>query len=338
MQIRQIDIAKQLNVTRMTVSKALRDHSDISHEMKEKVRGVAKELGYIPNRMASQLQNKKSHTIGVVIPDISNSFFSYTVHGIMDAAEHHGYDIIMAGSRESERVEKNNIFKLLSLQVDGILVAVSTHTTDREIFEIVKRTKTPLVFFDRSIKDAGFSCVGIDNVQAAFKLVSFVIQQGYTKIAHLGGYSDFSVAKMRCEGYRKALAENNIPVNNDWIIKEMFDRNSGYKGFKKLFSLENKPEVIFAANDIIAQGTYDAAREAGIRIPEDLGIVAFGHHEFATFLYPTLTVIDGSPKAVGQKALNLLVEEIGTSGKTIAQNVHLQAEIEINQSLRLKSQ
>lgn len=334
--VRQKDIAKILNVSRITVSKALRDAPDISTKMKKKVRKVADELGYIPHHHARTLHMNQTNTIGVVVPDVSNSFFSYVIHGIMDSAEKNGYHIILTVSREDPEIEQENIRTLLSMRVDGLLIAISRETVECEIFDTIKKFKTPMVFFDRTIEGIGFSSVGIDDFSAARNLIDYVIKSGYTKIAHLAGNQKIAIGRNRRAGFLEALRLNNISPKEDWIIEGDFERASGYKNTKKLLQDKERPEVIFTANDHIAFGAYKAIREAGLKIPEDIGIVAFGHAEFAEVISPTLTITDCPPVVLGRKAMDLLCSEIKDKEVARAQRVLLETRIIINESLKIK--
>ena len=308
--VKQQDIANILNVSRITVSKALRDYPDISSKMKKRVLDAAKDLGYVPDFTGRNLQGKKTFTIGVVIPDISNSFFSFAVHGIMDAAANLGYHIILTASREKAEIEKENILTLLSMRVDGLLVAISKETGDIKIFETAKKIGTPIVFFDRVIKNIGISCVGIDDRKAATQLVDYLIKSGYRKIAHLAGSLKVEIGRNRLDGYLDSLKKFDIPIREEWIIEGAFDDMSGYEGFKKLLKCRELPEVIFSVNDRAAQGAYRAMKEAGLSIPDDIGIAAFGHSKFADILSPSLTIINCPPDVLGQQALELLIKEI----------------------------
>jgi LacI family transcriptional regulator len=334
--ITQNDIAKILSVSRITISKALRDHPDISADTKEKVRQVAEELGYIPNLTAASLHTRKSGTIGVVVPDVTNSFFSYAIHGIMDFASKSGYHIILTISRENADIEKENIKNLLSLRVDGLLVAVSKETVDTSIYKTIKKIHIPLIFFDRTIEDIGFSSIGIDDTEASSKIMTFAIQQGYNKFAHLAGSYTTNIGKDRAEGYMTILKKHHLKINESWIIEGGFDRASGYSGFKKILTSGELPEVIFAANDRIAQGAYEAIREAGLKIPDDIGVIAHGHAEFAKILSPTLTIIHVSPEELGRQAMKLLATHISSNRSFKAKKIILNTELIINKSLLLK--
>ena len=308
--ITQKDIADKLGVTRITISKALSDSSDISLEMREKVKRIAQEMGYIPDYTARNLHRSMTSTIGVVVPDIANSFFSFAIDGIMDAAAKHGYHVMLTVSRENADIEKENIITLLAHRVDGLLIAVSKDTTDTAIYERVKRRNVPLVFFDRAIQGIGFSSVGIDDRTAASKLVAYAIECGYKNIAHLAGSQTISIGRERHIGYLETLKKYNIPIVEGWIVYGGFDKISGYNGCRKLLEQDRLPDVIFASNDRIAHGAYNAIKEAGLRIPDDIGVIALGHSEFAELLSPTLTIIDSSPEVLGQRAMEVLVDDM----------------------------
>jgi LacI family transcriptional regulator len=331
--IRQTDIAKILNVSRVTVSKALKGAPDISAEMKRKVRQTADELGYIPHYHASVLHSRTTKTIGVVVPDVANSFFSYTIHGIMDVAQRSGYHIILTVSRESAQLEKENILTLLSMRTDGILVAITKETVNTSVFETVRRTGTPLVFFDRALEALPFSSVGIDDRGEAKKLVEHLFSCGYRKIAHLSGSSLIAHGRDRRTGYLDVLREHHLPVHRRWIIAGGYERSDGYEGFKKLWSWPDKPEAVFMANDHIALGAYDAMSEMKIHVPRDVGVAAMGHREFAELLSPSLTIIHVAPDRLGEKAMDLLLYEIQNPGSK-KQKIMLPAELQVKESTR----
>ncbi len=336
MPVRQIDIAEKLGISRIAVSKALRDHSDISEEVKHKVRAAAADMGYVPNFTGRNLQAQKTFTIGVVVPDISNSFFSFAIHGIMDAAREYGYHIILAASRESAELERENIMTFLSMRVDGILIAVSSETPDLSVYKTVKKQRVPLVFFDRTIPQLDFSSVGIDDENAAFTLVDFCIQQGYTQIAHLAGTKSVDIGRKRYEGYVKALKNSGLPLKKEWVVWGGFDRASGRQSFEKLLRGGELPQMVYAVNDRCAQGAYEAVRQAGLKIPRDIGMVAFSHSQFADLLHPALTIIDSPPHILGEKALRILISEI--EKPQYPQKVVLGTKLKVNDSLVLKHQ
>jgi LacI family transcriptional regulator len=314
--ITQQDIADRLNVSRITVSKSLRDHPDISAGMKEKVKKAVEELGDSPNLIAKQLTLQKTFTLGIVIPDLENSFFSYMVDSIIDASTERNYHIILTVSREKEEHEKNNIMNLIGMRVDGLLVCVSQHTSDFKIFEYARKMKIPLVFFDRAIKGLGFSSVAFEDNAGALQALNQLISRGYINIAHFAGYSGTSIGRERCNGYREALVNNGIPIHEKWIIEGGYEIEDGIRAFEKLRETGKLPELIIAVNDRVALGAYKAIRKTGLKIPDDIGILGYGFSETAHLFSPTLSIINQDPRKMGRIAANLLIDEIqGISSK-----------------------
>jgi LacI family transcriptional regulator len=170
--------------------------------------------------------------------------------------------------------------------------------------------KIPIVFFDRAYDNLKFSKVIFNDKAGAVNSLNRIIQEGLTKIAHFAGYSTTSIGKERSEGYREALRNNKIPVREEWIIEGGFEWRDGYESFRKLLTLAALPEIIYTVNDRVALGAYKAAKEAGVKIPEDISIFGFGFHEITDFLDPQLTVINQDPRKIGNAAMKLLLDEI----------------------------
>lgn len=312
---RQSDIAKKLNISRVTVSKALRDHPDISSAMKKKISALAKKMGYVPNQIARQLNSRRTFTIGVVIPDLENSFFSYIADSIIDSATEHGYYVILTVSREKSDIERKNIENLIGMRVDGLLVCLSQESTDRHIFRTVEKMKIPMVFFDRTFKEMKSSRVVFSDKNGGINSLNYIINEGYTKIALFAGYSKTTIGKERTEGYIEALTKNKIAIREEWIIESGFELKDGYESFKKLYGSGKLPEVIFTVNDRVALGAYKAIEEAGLRIPGDIGIFSYGFSEITDFFNPALTVINQDPRKMGMEAVRLLINEIEKKSK-----------------------
>jgi LacI family transcriptional regulator len=324
--IRQSDIAKELNISRVTVSKALRNHPDISRSMKKKIIETAGKMGYVPNLIARQLNSRRTFTIGIVVPDLENSFFSYIVDSMVDYATGHNYYVILTVSREKESIEKQNIENLIGMRVDGLLVCLSQETTDRNVFTKVGKMNIPLVFFDRAFENMKFSRVVFDDKPGAVNSLNRIIREGYTKIANFSGYLKTNIGKERLEGFIETLAKNKIPICKEWIIERGFELNDGYESFKKLISSGNLPEVVFTVNDRVALGAYKAAKEAGLRIPEDVGIFGYGFYEITDFFDPQLTVINQDPRKMGIEACKLLINEIEKKIKSGRNKIFIEEE------------
>jgi LacI family transcriptional regulator len=333
---RQSDIAKELNISRVTVSKALRDHPDISMAMKKKINIVARKMGYVPNLIARQLNSRRTFTIGIVVPDLENSFFSYVVDSMIDYATAHNYYVILTVSREKENIERQNIENLIGMRVDGLLVCLSQETTDRQVFTTVGKMKIPLVFFDRAFENMKFSRVVFNDKPGAANSMNSIIGEGYTRIANFAGYSKTNIGKERTEGFIEALSKYKIPVRKDWILEGGFELKDGYESFKKLTSSGNLPEVIFTVNDRVALGAYKAAKEAGLRIPEDIGIFGFGFSEITDFFDPQLTVINQDPRKMGLEAIKLIISEIEKKTKRGQSNIYIEEEFLWGKSVKRK--
>jgi LacI family transcriptional regulator len=334
--VRQSDIAKKLNVSRVTVSKALRDHPDISQVMKKKIGIIARKMGYVPNLIARQLNSRRTFTIGIVVPDLENSFFSYIVDSMIDYATEHNYYVILTVSREKENIEKQNIENLIGMRVDGLLVCLSQETTETHVFTTVEKMKIPLVFFDRAFDNMKFSRVVFNDKIGAVNILNRIINEGYTKIAHFAGYSKTNIGKERYEGFLDALSKNKISINKGWIIEGGFELKDGYDSFKKLNSLGNLPEVVFAVNDRVALGAYKAAKEAGLNIPDDIGIFGYGFNEITDFFDPQLTVINQDPRKMGTEAIKLLIDEIEKKTKGGRHKIFIEEEFLWRKSVKRK--
>ena len=309
-QITLNDIAKTLNVSTVTVSKALRGHPDISVETTKLVKKTANELGYSPNFMARNLSSRKSNMIGLVVPKIAHHFFSSIIEHIYDYAFQNNYEIILTVSQENAERERKHLQTLLSMRVDGILISISQETKDYEIFEIVKSRGVPMVFMDRVPSANDYNSVIVDDKGGAYKAVEHAISLGYRKIAHLAGYKNINIGRERLEGFLDAMKTYNIEVNNDWIVEGGFEEKSGYNSFMKLYHENNLPEFIFSVTYPVALGVYMAAREVGVRIPEDIDIICFGNSQVQEFLSPPLSCINQPTDQIALKSIEVLFENI----------------------------
>jgi LacI family transcriptional regulator len=309
-QITLQDIANKIKVSKVTVSKALRDHPDISSETKRLIKETAQSLGYSPNYLARNLSAKKSNTIGLVVPKIAHHFFATAIETIYSVAFENGYEIMMTVSQEDAFYEITHINTLLSMRVDGLLVSVTEKTKDLDVFNLVKKKKIPLVFFDRVIGGLGFSSVTTDDQAGAYKAIKQVIDIGYTKIAHLAGYGYTNIGRARLTGFQDAMNDYNIEINPEWVIEGGFSEEDGYRGFWKLFKSNNMPEVVFAVTFPVAMGMYTAAEEIGLSIPDDVDVISFGGSVYNRFFSPSMTYIDQPAGKIAETAFTMLLEEI----------------------------
>lgn len=326
------DIAKKLDVSKVTVSKALRGHSDIPKETAERVKKVAKQLGYSPNYMARNLSSKKSNTIGVVIPKIAHSFFGAVIESIYDAAFYNNYEIILTVSQENAQREAKHIESLLAMRVDGLIISVSQETRSKAIFSKVKKLGVPLLFMDRVMNVSGTSQVTVDDEGGAFKAIELAIKNGYKKIAHIGGYQNINIGKSRYRGFEKAMEKYGVKINPKWVVFGGFGEENGNNGFKKIYESGELPEFVFAATYPVALGVYAAVAEVGLKIPDDIDIICFGNSEVNRFIKPSLSYVNQSTEQLGRTSVELIIDHIKNYENYIPKHIEIPTELIIQET------
>ncbi|PKQ64821.1 LacI family transcriptional regulator [Labilibaculum filiforme] len=304
------DIAKALNISGSTVSRALNDNSRISNKTKKAVRNMAKQLGYQPNALASNLRTNCTNTIGVIIPRISRYFFSSAIAGIEELARTKGYNVIICQSNDQESRESDCVQTLFASRVDGVISSIAINTKNYDHYKTFTSRNIPLVFFDRVCDELATSKVVVDDFKGGFLAAEHLISKGCKRIAHIGGPQHLNIYINRLQGYLKALRKHNIHIEEDLIIESPLTREDGMACAKKLLESANPPDAIFAANDTSALSIILYAKENNIRIPEDLAIVGFSNEPFSEYLSPSLTTIEQSGFDVGTKATELLLDII----------------------------
>jgi len=304
------DIAKVVGLTKVSISKALRDHPDISEATKVKVKEVAQSLGYRPNLIARSLTSSKTRTLGVIVPKIAHNFFAHIVAGIQKTANEQGYDIVLSVSDEDDKLEKRHLETLVAMQVEGLLISVSMATKCPDVFKWIRSLQIPLVFFDRHIPDLGFNAVIIDDEMASQHAVEQLIDRGLTNIAHIGGFEWVEIGRKRRLGYENALKSRGISLSAENLVDGGFGEMHGYNGFKQLLSQGAHPDAIFAVTYPVALGILKAMKELGNGYLQDIKVLTIGADElFSVFSYPQFYV-DQPAIEIGQKACELLVSEI----------------------------
>lgn len=304
------DLARKLRLSVSTVSRALRDAPDINPETKQMVKEMAEALNYEPNFIAQSLIKKSTKTIGVILPVLASDYFSTAVSGMMEVAEKKGYNLMFCLSNESAEREVESIRKLISCRVDGLLISVSSETVHADEFLKVQQKEIPLVFFDRALEEIDAFKVVVDQYGGAFKAVEHLIAQGYNRIAHIGGPAILALSNHRMEGYRDALLKHGLPLREDYIIHCEHYQVEALEAVQKLFSLNEKPNAIFAINDTAAIICMTYLKEQGYRIPEDVGIVGHDNKPTSQVVEPSLTTVMQPSYQVGELAMQLLIDEI----------------------------
>ncbi|MCW0483015.1 LacI family DNA-binding transcriptional regulator [Gaoshiqia sediminis] len=304
------DLARELNVSISTVSRALRNHPDISPEMREKVKQLANLRKYSPNPLAMGLLKQETRMIGVIVPDLVTHFYASIISGIESLAKEKGYFILIASSNESAEKEKESIENLRKARVEGLLICLSQETTDTGHFENLLEQGIPLVFFDRVCLQGQIPTVTADNAEAAGKITRHFYEQGYRRIAFISGPEQLNISRERLAGYKAGLEACNLPVDPDLIERCNLSHDSARQAMSRLLKLPNPPDAVFGINDTVAFAVMKEIKEHGLRIPRDMGLVGFTDEFHATVVEPQLTSITHPTFEMGRKAAELFFDKI----------------------------
>ena len=302
------DIARELKISPSTVSRALKNHPDISQETKKAVMELANEMDYQPNIIALSLRKRKTNTIGLIIPKIVHHFFSTIISGIEDVAYAEGYNVIITQSDESYQREVDCVFTLVSSRVDGLFMSLSTETTDYEHLQVLNKRNIPVIFLDRACDAIRSSKVLIDDHDGAFLATEHLIQQGCKQPIHLAAPDTLQIAQERKQGFLDALKKHNLTVTKDTIVYSD-NLETGYSNVKKLLADKIAFDGIFAVNDETAIGAMKALKEAGKRIPEDVAVIGFGDTPICEIVEPALSSIKQPGFEMGQIAAQLFIKQ-----------------------------
>ena len=303
------DIAKALNISASTVSRALKDHPDISRETKEAVNTLAAKLRYKPNAVALSLKNSKTNTIGVIIPEVVHYFFSSVISGIEDVAYEAGYNVMVCQSNEKYAREVINVQALESNRVEGALVSVSKETHDFSHLLNLEENGVPIVFFDRAPEELDVDRVIIDDRKAAYNATTHLIETGCKRIAHLSTNQTLGIGFERLAGYRKALEDHGIPYREDLVVVADSFELAG-DATRNLMHLPSPPDAIFAVNDMTAVGAMKTLQRMSIAVPQKVAIIGFSAGFFSDITTPTLSSVDQHGYEMGVEAAKLLLQRI----------------------------
>ena len=310
------DIAKILGISVSTVSRALKDHPDISVETKREVQALAKKLNYSPNIIALSLRNKKTFLIGVIIPEIIHHFFSCVISGVEQIANQNGYNVVIFQSNEAYEREVSICQTILNSRIDGVLVCMAKTSVNGGHFRELQQAGIPIVFFDRICGDIDTDRVIVDDFNGAYAAVQHLISVGCKRIAHLSAPQTMQIAQKRQMGYIQALKDARIPIREDLIIQCDNQADAMIVG-EQLMQKAEKPDGIFAVNDLTAAGAMYAIKHLGYKVPEDVAICGFTDGLVSTLTDPTLTTVEQHGDKMGQMATELLLRRIQSEDETI---------------------
>lgn len=307
------DIAKALDLSASTVSKALSNSYEISEKTKQLVLEYAKKNNYRPNLIAQSLKQGHSNSIGIVVATIDNHFFSQVINGIESIAYSEGYNVIFTQTHESYELEVKNVNHLAHRSVDGLLISLSTETKNIEYLQKLQEQGLPIVFFDRVSDDMDTHKVIVDNFKGAYEATDHLIKSGYKNIAHITSTANTSVTRERLSGYKQALTDNGMPVNSQYIKYSQYGgRNvDEIKGIlNELLVLDVRPDAIFTAFDRITTVTLGLLHQLKIDIPKDIALLGFTNTVLADVLNPSLTTVYQPGFEIGKAATEMLISLI----------------------------
>ncbi|MDX9881761.1 MAG: LacI family DNA-binding transcriptional regulator [Prolixibacteraceae bacterium] len=305
------DMAKELGVSVSTVSRALKNHPDISPEMTARIQQLAHERKYSPNPLAMGLLKQQTKMIGVIVPDLVTHFYSSVISGIEEIAKRHGYYILISSSNESFEKEVESVQNLMNTRVEGLIVCLSQETGSFEHFEPLLKNEIPLVFFDRVCMTDKVSSVVADNAEAARSITCHFYKNGCRRIAYIAGPGHLNISKERLDGYRQGLRDCGLNIDPDLLENCNLSTDEAIKATARLLDSGAKPDAIFGINDTVAFAAMKEIKQRGLRIPDDIALVGFTDEFHATVVDPPLTSITHPTFEMGQEVARLFFRQVG---------------------------
>jgi LacI family transcriptional regulator len=327
------DLARKLNVSIATVSRALKDDPVVSKKTKKKVFDLAEEMGYRYNHFARNLREQRTYTIGVIVPRLNSYFMSTVIAGIESVANNEGYTLIISQSSESVTKEMASAKTMFNNRVDGMLVSLAYDTEDIAHFDQFVKKNIPLLFFDRVADHPECTSVLIDNRKGAYEATSHLIAQGCSRIVHITATPKRNVYIDRLAGYKQALADHQLPFDEKYVLINNLSQEAGVQTAAAILQMNPLPDAVFAANDNCAVGCMIALKKAGIRIPQDMAFAGFNNDPVSTVIEPNLTTINYPGYKMGEMAAASLINHLnGVNSIDTTNTILLRSELIIRAS------
>lgn len=324
------DIARDLNVSVVTVSKALRHQGSISVATRNRVLQRAKELNYQMNWVARSLVTRRTYTIGLLLPDFRHPFFAEVAKAVAETVRPRGYHVIISYFEEDPELEATEVESLVARQVDGLIVA-SAQSPASDLYQRIRARKVPFVLIDRPVGDSLVSFVGTDNEAIGRIATEHLIAQGCTRIAHLRG-PELGIAAARMTGYRKALAKHKLAMPAEYVVDARYDDDMGYRAMQRLLTRNPLPDGVFCYNDPVAIGAMKAVLEAGLSVPHDVAIIGAGNVHYSDVLAVPLTTVDQGTVQIGTQASEILMRQIASKRMLRPKTILIKPKIVIRKS------
>ncbi|HEV2712150.1 MAG TPA: LacI family DNA-binding transcriptional regulator [Gaiellaceae bacterium] len=303
------DVARHAGVSPMTVSRVINRSDRVRPETRRRVEEAIADLGYVPSRLARGLIRQKTGTLALIVPDVANPFFTLIVRGAEDIARRAGYRIILCDTRADLAIERDVIEEMIAHRVEGIVIAPVSDRS-REHLRRLTSFGVQFVLIDRTVRGIEADVVVGDNVGGGGRLVEHLIGLGHRRIGFITESDDVSTARERRESYEAALLSSGLPVDPELIVFSTVDPRGGFHGMRRLLELDERPTAVFAVNNLVAVGAIEAVRAHGLEVPDDVALVCFDDIEYASRLYPFLTVMAQPAETIGTLGTQLLVERI----------------------------
>lgn len=314
-----IEVAERAGVSITTVSHALSGRRPVSEATRAHVRQVIQELGYEPNQLARGLRTRRSNTIALIIPDITNPFYPWIARGLQQVVAAAGYHVLVASTDASPQTERAVITEMITRQIDGIAFA-SYHNDTADLAPAVD-AGIPVVLLGGRTPKPGIDVVSSDDLASGELATRYLIGRGYRRIAYLTGTQRKGPPANRLNGYRQALREAESTVDAPLVVRTEFSREGGEQGMRELLDLARPPRAVLCANDIMAVGALQAAQARGLRVPEDIAVMGFDDIEIAQITAPKLTTVAIRPLEQGEAIGRVLLGHLDNSGALTAQRV-----------------
>lgn len=327
------DLARQLNISIATVSRALKDDPVVSKKTRKRIADLAEEMGYRSNNFARNLRTQRTDTIGVIVPRLNSYFMSTVIAGIENIANSEGFNLIISQSSESAQKEMNSAKTMFNNRVDGLLVSLAYDTDSLSHFKPFIRKNIPLVFFDRVEDHANCLSILINNKKAAYEATTHLISRGRKRIIYITATPRRNLYFHRLQGYKEALADQKIPFKEAYVLMSNLSQEAGAASANLILQMDPLPDAVFVANDNCAVGCMVALKQSGIRIPEDIAFVGFNNDPVSTVVEPNLTTINYPGYEMGQVAARNLIHHLnGHSSITATNRIILRSELIIRES------
>jgi LacI family transcriptional regulator len=325
------DVAQRAGVSSMTVSRVINESSRVSPETRGRVERAISELGYVPSRLARGLSAQRTGTLAVIVPDVSNPFFTLLVRGAEEVARRAGYHAILCDTRADLAVEREVIEEMIAHRVEGIAIAPVSDRS-REQLRRLARFGIPFVLVDRTVAGIDADAVLGDSSAGAERLVEHLIALGHTRIGLIVESDEVSTARDRRSGYEAAHRGAGLALDPELVVETSVDPSGGYEGMSRLLELDPRPTAVFTVNNLVALGAIEAVRAAGLEVPDDVALVCFDDIEYASRLYPFLTVMEQPAEMFGTLGAQLLLERIERRAPDRARVVVLPADFVVRRS------